>query len=150
MVEACSTCGAFRAFFAETRRKGTLGRFRRSWETILKWGFKKQDRGVDWIAVARDRDRRQAVVNTVCQLVSQLVSQLFAARISSDTSLQFVSQLFAARISSDTSLQLISQLVSQLDSQLFVARVSSDTSLQFVSYLLPGYLQILHCSQLDR
>jgi hypothetical protein len=32
---------------------------------ILKWIFKKWDRGMDWIDMAQDRDRWWAVVNAV-------------------------------------------------------------------------------------
>jgi hypothetical protein len=32
---------------------------------ILKWIVKKRDGGMDWIDIAQDRDRWQAVVNAV-------------------------------------------------------------------------------------
>jgi hypothetical protein len=35
------------------------------WRIILKWIFKKWDRGMDRIELAQDRDRRRAVVNAV-------------------------------------------------------------------------------------
>jgi hypothetical protein len=35
---------------------------------ILKCIFKKWDRGMDWINMAQDRDRRRAVVNVVMNL----------------------------------------------------------------------------------
>jgi hypothetical protein len=39
---------------------------------ILKWMFKKWDGGIDWIALAQDRERWRAVVNAVMNLrVSQ-------------------------------------------------------------------------------
>jgi hypothetical protein len=35
---------------------------------ILKWIFKNWDEGVDWIALAQDRDRWRALVNVVMNL----------------------------------------------------------------------------------
>jgi hypothetical protein len=35
---------------------------------ILKWMFKKWDRGIDWIELAQDRDRRRALVNAEMNL----------------------------------------------------------------------------------
>jgi hypothetical protein len=35
---------------------------------ILKWIFKKWDGGIDWIALAQDRDRWRAVVKAVMNL----------------------------------------------------------------------------------
>jgi hypothetical protein len=35
---------------------------------ILKWIFKKWDRGIDWIVLAQDTDRCRALVNAVTNL----------------------------------------------------------------------------------
>jgi hypothetical protein len=35
---------------------------------ILKWIFERLDGGMDWIDLAQDRDRWQALVNTVMEL----------------------------------------------------------------------------------
>ena len=35
---------------------------------IIKWVFKKWDGGMDWIALAQDRDRRRELVNVAMNL----------------------------------------------------------------------------------
>jgi hypothetical protein len=35
---------------------------------ILKWAFRKGDRGMDWIDLARDRNRWRALVNAVMNI----------------------------------------------------------------------------------
>jgi hypothetical protein len=54
--------------FGTLEGKGPLGRPRHTWGIILKWILKKWDRGMDWIDLAKDRDRWQALVNVVMNL----------------------------------------------------------------------------------
>jgi hypothetical protein len=35
---------------------------------MLRWIFRKLDGGMDWIALAQDRDRRRALLNVVMSL----------------------------------------------------------------------------------
>jgi hypothetical protein len=35
---------------------------------IIRWNFRKRDGGIDWFDLAQDRDRWQAVVNTILNL----------------------------------------------------------------------------------
>ena len=53
---------------AEGKRQCGIPSYRR--EIILKWLFKKQDSGVDWIDLARDRGWWRKLVNAVinCQV----------------------------------------------------------------------------------
>jgi hypothetical protein len=41
------------------------------WRIILKWIFKKWDRGMDWIELTEVRDRWRALVNAVMSLQVQ-------------------------------------------------------------------------------
>jgi transposase len=45
-----------------------LGRPRLSGRIIIKWIFKKLDRGMDWIDLAKDKDRWRAFVSAVTNL----------------------------------------------------------------------------------
>jgi hypothetical protein len=48
--------------------KRQLGRPRRSWEDIIERDLREVGWGMDWIALAQDRDRWQALVNSVINL----------------------------------------------------------------------------------
>ena len=47
------------------REKKPLGRRRRRWEDNIKMDLHEVAWGVDWIDIARDRDRWRAVLNAV-------------------------------------------------------------------------------------
>ena len=50
-------------------RKSALGRHKRRWESSNKMDLHEVEwRCMDWIALAQDRDRCQALVNTVMNL----------------------------------------------------------------------------------
>ena len=59
--------GAYRVLVGEHQRRRPLRRPRRKWKDTIKTDFKekKKDSGVNWINVAEDWDKCQAVVNTV-------------------------------------------------------------------------------------
>jgi hypothetical protein len=44
---------------------------------ILKWIYRKWDRGMDWFDLAKDRDRWQALVNVVMNLRSSMKCREF-------------------------------------------------------------------------
>jgi len=48
--------------------KSPLGRTRRRWEDNIKMDLWEVGRGGDWMELAQDRDRWQALVNTVMNL----------------------------------------------------------------------------------
>jgi hypothetical protein len=57
---------AYRILVGRPEGRRPLGIPRHSWEdVILKWVFKKWAGVMDWIDLAHDRDRWQAVVNVV-------------------------------------------------------------------------------------
>jgi len=49
-------------------RKRPLGTPRRRWEVNIKMSLQEVRWGMDWIDLAQDRDRWQALVNTVMSL----------------------------------------------------------------------------------
>jgi hypothetical protein len=56
-------------FIFKSERKISLKRSRRRWEDNIEMELKKLKwKGVDWIHVAQDRDRWQAVVITIMNL----------------------------------------------------------------------------------
>jgi hypothetical protein len=74
--EVGGTCGTHGSgekivlgFGGKTRRKKTLGRTRRRWEDGIRMDLQEIGLGgVDWIRLALDRDRWQAVVSAVMNL----------------------------------------------------------------------------------
>jgi hypothetical protein len=48
--------------------KRPLGRPRRRWGIIIKWIFKKQDAGMNWINVAQDGGKWRALMKMVANL----------------------------------------------------------------------------------
>ena len=52
----------------EGRRRRPLGRPRRRWADNIEMDFREVWGGMDWTAVAQDRDRWRAIVNTVMNL----------------------------------------------------------------------------------
>ena len=61
--------GAFRVFVRIPKGKRSLKRPRCRWENNIKLGLQEIGwEGVDWIDLAQDEDRRQAVVNAVMNL----------------------------------------------------------------------------------
>jgi hypothetical protein len=61
--------GVYRVLVGKPERKRPLGRPRHRWGIILRWVFRKWDFvNMDWIGLAEDRDRWQALVNAVMNL----------------------------------------------------------------------------------
>jgi hypothetical protein len=59
----------YRVLMGKPEVKRPLGSPRRKWEDEIKINFKKTGWGsVDWIQLAKDRDRWRALVNTVMNL----------------------------------------------------------------------------------
>jgi hypothetical protein len=58
--------GAYRALVGNPEGRRLLGRPRRRWEDNIKMNLRTvRLRGIDWIDLAQDRDKWQAVVNAV-------------------------------------------------------------------------------------
>jgi hypothetical protein len=60
--------GSYRILMGDLREGDHLGDPDIDGRIILKWLFKKWDGGMNWIELARDRDRWWAVVNVVMNL----------------------------------------------------------------------------------
>jgi hypothetical protein len=60
--------GAYRVLVGKPGGKRLLGKPGIDGKIILKWFFGKWDGGMDWIALAPDRDRWRTVVNAVMKL----------------------------------------------------------------------------------
>jgi hypothetical protein len=61
--------GAYNILVGRPEGRRPLGRPRRRWEDNIKMDLGKVGFGdVDWIYLARDRDRRRALVNTAMNL----------------------------------------------------------------------------------
>jgi len=69
---ACSTYGGEERhtgfWWGNLRKMRPLGRTRHRWEDNIKWIFRKWVGGMDWIKLAQDMDRWQALVNAVMNL----------------------------------------------------------------------------------
>jgi hypothetical protein len=73
MGGACSAYGGdggvYRVLVGKPKGKRPLGRPRRRWEDNIRMDFQEVGcGGVDWIGLAQDRDRWQAIVNAVMNL----------------------------------------------------------------------------------
>jgi len=63
--------GVYRVLVGKPERKRPLGRSRYRWEDTIKMDLQKWDVGyglMDWIDLGKDRNRWQALVNTVMSL----------------------------------------------------------------------------------
>ena len=65
MARAAERRGIFRALVGNPEGKNHLEDPRMDGRIILRWIFSKWDGGMDWIDLARDRDRWRALVNAV-------------------------------------------------------------------------------------
>ena len=60
--------GVHRVLVGKLEEKRPLGRSRRGWEDNIKMDLREMGGGGDWMELAQDRDRWQALVNTVMNL----------------------------------------------------------------------------------
>ena len=61
--------GMCRVLVGKTERKRPLGRLRIRWEDNIKMDLQEVGcKGMDWIELAQDRDRRRALANAVMNL----------------------------------------------------------------------------------
>jgi hypothetical protein len=61
--------GVYRVLMGKPEGKRQMGRPRRGWEDNIRMDHQKVGRGdMDWIGLARDRDRWRAIVNAVMNL----------------------------------------------------------------------------------
>jgi len=61
--------GVYRVLVGKTEGKRPLGRHRRRWKDNIKMDLQEVGcGGLDWIELARDRDKWRAVVNVVMNL----------------------------------------------------------------------------------
>jgi len=68
MGRACSAYGVYRVLVGKPEGKRPHGRPRRRWEVSIKVDLQVGCGHVDWIDLARDRDRWRALVNAVMNL----------------------------------------------------------------------------------
>jgi hypothetical protein len=60
--------GAYRILVAIPEGRRPLGRPRRRWDDNIKMDIQEVGWGMDWIALAQDRERWRAVVNAIMNL----------------------------------------------------------------------------------
>jgi len=60
--------GAYRGLGGNLRERGHLENLNVGGRIILKWIFRKWNRGMDWMDLAQDRDRWRALVKEVTKL----------------------------------------------------------------------------------
>jgi hypothetical protein len=68
MVHMGEGRGVHRVLVGKPEGKRPLGRCRRRWEDNIKIDLQEVGGGGDWMEFAQDRDRWQALVNTVMNL----------------------------------------------------------------------------------